>query len=70
MQPWHPSYTYIACTRCRTVADGTCSVPNNIFGCEEVKFGGPTKAFADDYALECAGKTAGNCGSKPNMKFK
>lgn len=40
---------------CRTVADGTCSFPKNMFGCETSanRFTGGTKFIAEDYAAEC-----------------
>jgi hypothetical protein len=37
------------------VADGTCSFPNNFFGCENAasRYTGGVKYIADDYAIEC-----------------
>jgi hypothetical protein len=42
-------------SNCRTVADGTCRFPQNMFGCETAaaKYTGGVKFIADDYALEC-----------------
>ncbi|KAF8055286.1 hypothetical protein HT031_006812 [Scenedesmus sp. PABB004] len=57
--------------RSRTVADGTCSFPQNMFGCETsaARYTGGVKFIADDYALECEGSDAGKCASKVQVKF-
>jgi hypothetical protein len=50
-----------------TVADGTCSFPSNMFGCESAAkgiTGGGVKFLAEDRALECEGKDAGKCASR------
>ena len=52
-----------------TVADGTCQFPSNFFGCESAA-GGLTKGvkfIAEDRALECEGKEAGKCASRPTF---
>lgn len=43
----------------RTVADGTCRFPQNMFGCETAaaKYTGGVKFIADDYAMECEVRT-------------
>lgn len=56
--------------RTRTVYDGTCALPYNFFGCEELALNGGVKYIKEDIKLECEGKAAGACASKPNMKFK
>eukprot|EP00878_Enallax_costatus_P000632 GHUV01000735.1.p2 GENE.GHUV01000735.1~~GHUV01000735.1.p2 ORF type:complete len:149 (+),score=49.30 GHUV01000735.1:171-617(+) len=57
--------------RSRTVADGTCSFPQNMFGCETsaAKFTGGVKYIAEDYDLECQGTEKGKCASKMQANF-
>ena len=38
---------------CRTIADGTCTFPNNLFGCGNRNVAGNVKFIADDLDLEC-----------------
>jgi hypothetical protein len=51
------------CLDCRTVNDGTCSFPNNFFGCENAARGytGGVKFIAEDYDIEC--EVGECCGS-------
>lgn len=41
------------CQHCRTIADGTCTFPNNLFGCGNKNVAGHVKFIADDLDLEC-----------------
>ncbi|KAL4420659.1 hypothetical protein ABPG75_010315 [Micractinium tetrahymenae] len=52
--------------RSRSVTSGTCSFPNNWFGCDVgfVAKDNPIKAYI---ALECSGKEAGKCASNINI---
>eukprot|EP00877_Chromochloris_zofingiensis_P010948 jgi/Chrzof1/6106/Cz17g10010.t1_PSAN[v5.2] len=47
--------SYANLARSRTIADGTCSFPNNFFGCDEAsaKLTGGVKYLQDDYEIEC-----------------
>ena len=38
---------------CRTVADGSCTFPNNLFGCGNASVAGKVKFIAEDRDLEC-----------------
>lgn len=46
--------------RSRSVSSGTCSFPNNWFGCD-VGFVAKDNPIKADIALECEGKEAGKC---------
>jgi len=48
----------------RTVDDGTCTFPRNIFGCDNRTVAGDVKFIADDRDIECKGKDPAKCGSK------
>lgn len=56
--------------RTRTVTDGTCAFPNNLFGCDETSSAltGGVKFIAEDAALECEGTEAGKCASQVSMR--
>ncbi|KAF6250768.1 chloroplast photosystem I subunit N [Scenedesmus sp. NREL 46B-D3] len=58
--------------RSRTVADGTCRFPYNMFGCETAaaKYTGGVRFIADDYALECQGKEDTKCANRMQVKYK
>ncbi|KAG2494115.1 hypothetical protein HYH03_007754 [Edaphochlamys debaryana] len=62
--------SYANLARSRTVSDGSCKFPENFFGCEELVFGDGVKAIKNDFALECDGKTAKECGSKVTVRSK
>jgi photosystem I subunit PsaN len=48
----------------RTIADGTCTFPNNLFGCGNRNVAGDVKYIADDFDIECQGKEPGRCESR------
>ena len=54
-----------------TVADGTCSFPSNMFGCESAAkgiTGGGVRFLKEDRELECEGRDAGKCASRPTFQ--
>lgn len=40
-------------TACRTIADGTCAFPKNLFGCGNHVVAGDVKFISDDIKIEC-----------------
>jgi len=48
----------------RTIADGTCTFPRNLFGCGNTNVAGNVKFIADDLKLECEGKEPAKCNSR------
>lgn len=38
---------------CRTIADGTCAFPKNLFGCGNQRVAGDVKYISDDIKIEC-----------------
>ncbi|PNW86335.1 hypothetical protein CHLRE_02g082500v5 [Chlamydomonas reinhardtii] len=60
--------SYANLARSRTVYDGTCTFPENFFGCEELAFNKGVKFIAEDIKIECEGKTAKECGSKFTLR--
>ncbi|KAK9807506.1 hypothetical protein WJX72_001105 [[Myrmecia] bisecta] len=48
----------------RTVDDGTCTFPRNLFGCDNQAVAGNVKFITEDRELECQGKDAAKCASK------
>ena len=38
---------------CRTIADGTCQFPKNLFGCGNQRVAGDVKYISDDIKIEC-----------------
>ena len=38
---------------CRTIADGTCAFPKNLFGCGNHVVAGDVKFISDDIKIEC-----------------
>ena len=38
---------------CRTIADGTCAFPKNLFGCGNQVVAGDVKFISDDIKIEC-----------------
>lgn len=56
------SYANLAQTR--TVADGTCTFPYNLFGCDEPRVAGRVKYITEDREIECKGKPDGKCANK------
>ncbi|KAK9835603.1 hypothetical protein WJX74_003948 [Apatococcus lobatus] len=48
----------------RTVADGTCTFPNNLFGCGNASVAGKVKYIAEDRDLECQGQDPAHCASR------
>ncbi|KAL3136361.1 hypothetical protein ABBQ38_005621 [Trebouxia sp. C0009 RCD-2024] len=48
----------------RTIADGTCAFPKNLFGCGNHVVAGDVKFISDDIKIECEGKEPGKCNSR------
>ena len=46
----HATELYVGC---RTIADGTCAFPKNLFGCGNHVVAGDVKFIQDDIKLEC-----------------
>merc|ERR1712216_303166 len=56
--------------RSRTVTDGFCNFPQNIFGCENAAEKGDVKFLSDDLKVECEGTDAGKiCASKNSGSY-
>ncbi|DBB01422.1 hypothetical protein WJX77_004679 [Trebouxia sp. C0004] len=48
----------------RTIADGTCAFPKNLFGCGNQRVAGDVKYISDDIKIECEGREPGKCNSR------
>lgn len=48
----------------RTIADGTCAFPKNLFGCGNHVVAGDVKFISDDIKIECEGAEPGKCNSR------